>query len=46
MEDAAGIVTVQRENLDWAYTDKWVNDLELEGMASCPAAGGLTPRRS
>ena len=28
-QDAAGILTVQRENLDWPYIEKWVRDLDL-----------------
>jgi hypothetical protein len=30
MQDAAGIVIVQQESLDWAYIDKWVATLELQ----------------
>ena len=29
LQDAAGIVTVQREHLDWAYVEKWVAALEI-----------------
>ena len=29
MQDAAGIVMVQGENLDWTYIQKWVEDLQL-----------------
>jgi hypothetical protein len=29
MQDAAGIVIVQGENLDWVYIEKWVDTLDL-----------------
>lgn len=30
IEDAAGILKVRKEKLDWAYLEKWVVDLALE----------------
>jgi hypothetical protein len=40
MRDAAGIITVQGDQLDWPYLEKWVNDLHLEEewRAVCDAA--------
>jgi hypothetical protein len=30
LQDAAGILTVQRERLDWQYIEKWVAELQLD----------------
>ena len=30
LQDATGILTVQRERLDWPYIEKWVANLELQ----------------
>jgi hypothetical protein len=30
VQDAAGILTVQRDRLDWPYIEKWVAELQLQ----------------
>jgi hypothetical protein len=43
LQDAAGILTVQREHLDWPYIERWVADLQVQEQLEAARRAAAQP---